>query len=402
VALRRRDGVDVAQWRIASVLTVAMAAGTLMQFTIGALGPQLTSYWGFNRLALGALSAVYYLVAALFSPLAGRFTARVGAYPAIVVLFVLIALAQLVAAGSPVYAVLLVGVGAAGLSAALCNPATNSALTGVRRARGALVGIKQSGAQLGGLLAGAVLPTLGLALGWRGAVLCALLVPAVGLLALPGRYAYRELRFTVRERARRARAARDKVPATVLWWTGYAACMGAGMSTITTYLPLYSSQALHFSVTIAGILLALVSAAGVLARIGWSVLVDSSRSPGPSVVLVGMALAAAAAIVVLNLALLMPTLAWVASAALGLTAAGWNGIVMLTVIRTLPPALVGRASGIIQAGFFLGLGIAPTIFGVLVDTTGHYFAGWSLSGLTFLAAMAIGLERGSREKRTKS
>lgn len=64
------------------------------------------------------------------------------------------------------------------------NPATNKLIMRYTApaARGVTIGVKQSGVQLGFLLAGGLLPPLSVAVGWRAAVAVAAVIPLTGLL----------------------------------------------------------------------------------------------------------------------------------------------------------------------------------------------------------------------------
>ncbi|MEE9533508.1 MAG: hypothetical protein V3W06_03755, partial [Acidimicrobiia bacterium] len=50
-----------------------------------------------------------------------------------------------------------------------------------------------------------------------------------------------------------------------------------------------------------------------------------------------------------------------------------------------------RASGIVMFGFLAGLGVAPTLFGWLVDRTGSYTPMWliSVGSLGLTAVLAV-------------
>jgi hypothetical protein len=60
---------------------------------------------------------------------------------------------------------------------------------------------------------------------------------------------------------------------------------------------------------------------------------------------------------------------------------------MLTVLRVAPD--VGRASGFVQTGFFSGLATMPVVFGRVVDWTGDFAWGWSITAVSLLSAIGV-------------
>ncbi|MGH3327146.1 MAG: MFS transporter [Streptomycetales bacterium] len=375
------------------LVTTVMTVTTLMQFALGALGPTLLTELDLSRFGLGALSGVYYLVAAVCSPLLGRLIDRVPARVSITVLLVSAGVAYLLTALAPAYAWLFPGLVLAGAAAAAGNPATNLVLADIPPPRGAIVGIKQSGVQVGALIAGAALPPLAVGAGWRAAFLACAVVAALALPMTAWLPRHPRLRDPVPDEGREA------LPHAVQRLTAYAFCMGAGMATVTTYLALYGHERAGLAPGPAGLLLAVIGASAVGARIGWSVLAERRRTTHEGIpgALAVMALLATTATVLVALAAAAGVWAlWLAALVFGFSGAAWNGVAMLTVIHIAPPLDTARASGRVLAGFFTGLCGTPLVFGALVDATGTYLSGWTLTALMFAAAMAVAAGRPRR------
>lgn len=372
--------VAAGRFRLGVLLTGVMVTSNLIVFALGALGPLLVADLSVSRADLGLLASTYYLCAAAGSALLGGLVGRAGARRSTAFMLGLGTVAATWLAAADSYGWFFLGLALGGVVAALANPATNLALSAVPGRLGVLVGSKQSGVQGGALLAGSLLPPVAVVWGWQAAfVVCAgcYLLCFTGLPLLTG----------ARPAPAPPGAATGSRPAGLVPLAAYAGCMGAGTSTVTTYLALYGHEVVGLSVRVAGSLLAVVGAVAVLARIAWSVLAERASRPVRGWLLAGIAGIAVAAAGVLSLGRIGgPVVLWAGTLLVGVSAAAWNGVVMLMVIRDLPAERTAVVSGRVQAAFFVGLCVSPPLFGVLVDRYGGYGAGWGWSGLCFLAA----------------
>lgn len=377
---------------LGALLAGAMAASNLMQFALGALAPVLAADLDLSRSLLGALITTYYAVAAGLSLLVGRWIGRVGGRRAVAGLLLVAASAYVATAAAPTYGFLLAGVGLAGLATAMSNPITNAVLAGREHgdSHGVLVGVKQAGVQIGAFVAGVALPPLALAAGWRAAMLgCA----AVGLALLPLAAAvpadtHAGERGTAAGHRDGDRGG-DSPASPVRYLVGYAFLMGAGMATVTAYLALYAHEAMGLGQQTAGLLLAVIGAGGVVARIAWAGLAGRLRG-GWRAGLLAMAVAAMAGTALFVAAGSAGAWAlWVGAVVLGCSGAAWTAVAMLAVIRTVPAQRVARDSGRVLAGFYVGLCLTPPAFGVIVDVTGDYRPAWMLTAIAFAGATGL-------------
>lgn len=377
-------------WRLGfgTSLTLAMTVSTFPQFALGVLGPLIMDDLTISRTALGALTTVLFLVSAVLSPVTGPLVDRLGGHRVLVALFVLAGAAFAALGLAPSLPWLLGAVSLAGLPNALGNPVTN-ALVASRIApgrQGVLMGVKQSGVQIGAFLSGSALPTVAVALGWRGAMLLSAGVAALALLTTPVARATPLPAASVD-----ARDAPGAAPLAgfVFWLAGYALLMGAGVSAFIAYLPLYAVEELGLSVPVAGLAAAVVGLVGVGARIWWARHSERLARTQRSLALLA-GLSAVAQLGVWAAATAGPWLLWVAVAGLGATAVAWNSVGMLAIVREVPHA-TGKASGVVLAAFYLGLAASPAAMGATVDRTGSYAAGWlTLAAVFALAAVLAG------------
>lgn len=84
-----------------------------------------------------------------------------------------------------------------------------------------------------------------------------------------------------------------------------------------------------------------------------------------------------------------PWLVWPAALTTGLSASSWNAVGMLAIIQSVPTHRAGRGSGVVLAGFLLGLGLGAPSFGYSVDRLDTYVPGWVAIAVVFLSALPV-------------
>jgi MFS family permease len=91
-------------------------------------------------------------------------------------------------------------------------------------------------------------------------------------------------------------------------------------------------------------------------------------------------------------------LLWVGAVIAGVSSSSWNSVGMLSVIDKAGEERSGRASGVVMLGFLAGLGVAPTLFGWMVDRTDSYTPMWltSMGSLGLAALLSIWWLRSGR------
>lgn len=370
-------------WLVGLLSTVALGCTMLPLFLVGALGPALVSELGVPRSALGSLISGGFGVAAVLSLVAGPVVADLGSRRTVTATFALTAAALAVFAAAPGYPVVLAALVLAGLSQALVNPATNQLIARSVPAerRAVVVGLKQSGVQLGAIAAGLPLAFVAAHAGWRWAVWVSVAftgLAALAALALPTDGGAARL-------PRRVRIARPHGVIAVL--AGFSVLLGAAVSATNTYVALYGAQRWSFSSTAAGALVAVLGVAGVVGRIGWSG-VAARRSPTDL-----LAALAGGAALASGLLVLAPTLGswsvWLAVVGVGTCAVAANAVSMVAVVTGSAPEHVGRDSGLVAAGFFAGFAIGPSLFGSVLGASGGYDWAWALVTVEFLAAASV-------------
>ncbi|MFW3386244.1 UNVERIFIED_CONTAM: MFS transporter [Kocuria sp. CPCC 205274] len=400
------------------VLTATMAVGPLLTHSLSAMSPLVIADLELTEAQFGLLATTTFFVAAVTAVRTGRWADRLAARTLLVVMFGGAALAMLLTAAAPGYAVLLAAMVLSGLGQVMANPATNRLIRlhvpAGRRA--GWLGIKQAGVQASQLVAGLTFPALGLLLGWRTAVLVA--VGAVLLLLVhgwwtvpdnhPGTPAARPSRTlsasgtTTPFRSRTAGpAARPPMPGAVRAYAAAAALTGLGAQAANVYLPLYAHRELGLDVVAAGATVSVSALVGIASRVLWARVMDRPGADG-FVLLAGMALGAAASAVLLVLAPLHPGLAWAvwpAAVLHGGAALAVSVVVMSAAMRAVPADRVGASTGVVTMGLYAGFCAGPLVLGGLLQLTGSFAVGWGVVLVCYLACAALAVLVRSRARR---
>jgi predicted MFS family arabinose efflux permease len=374
---------------LAATLSAGMVVSTFLGYAFGALGPFIIDDLGLSRTAFGALTTVMYFVGSALSPVIGPLVDRFGGRRSLLALFAVGSAGTLTAAASPGYGGLVAGAALAGVAVALGNIATNQLIARhVEPTRqGILTGVKQSGVQAGAFVAGAALPALAEAWGWRWALAGSALIAAAGVAGTLLTVPHHSGRFELPHHP--GDAGSGPLGPAVNRLTAYSTLMGLGVGAAAAYLPLYAVEELGTGRRAAGLAAGLMGLVGVVARVSWGRRHDLTATPvtrtllflaAGSVVAAGLVWAAQAA----GVALL-----WAGAAALGATAVAWNALGMLSIVRDVDASRAGRASGRVLLGFFAGYLAGPVSFGAVVDATDRYALGWAGVTAAFLAATMV-------------
>ena len=344
------------------------------------LAPVLAADLGIAPSLIGVFVGLLYLGAMMSSLGGGEFVARFGAIrvsqAAVVMCSAGLAMMALVpAAAVPllVVAAALMGLGYGPITAASSELLARTTAPD----RMALTfSIKQTGVPAGAALAGAALPALGLAIGWRFAFLA---VAAAGIVvaiaAEPTRRA-----LDLRNPGRRVLSATAILaPLRLILRTpsilqlSLTGCAFAAVQTcLSSFLVVYMTDALGWSVIAAGLALTCTATAAVPGRMIWGAIADRTRAATRVLAVIG-AIACACGLALAASGPAWPTLLLlVIAAAYGASAIGWNGVQISEVARRAPAG--ATASTIGASGFitFGGVMVGPILFAALVGATGSY------------------------------
>ncbi|MDO5101861.1 MAG: MFS transporter [Lautropia sp.] len=353
-------------------------------YAIGILGPQLMADLELSRERLGWLTTSAFGLAALFSPWAGSWVQRMGSRRGLQTLFLLVALSFTLMVLLPGFRGIVVALLFCGAAQALANPATNQAIAQAVPAerRAAVVGLKQSGVQASALVAGLVLPSLALGLGWRGAF--AVWVPVALLLAcLSMRLIPHQAAGCGGPRSFRV----DRPNGRLAMLMAIQFCAGLALSSFVTFLGVHAHQ-LGVSARLIGVMVSAFGVMGILSRLLLTPI--GARLRDETVLLGTLFLLAVAALLVMQLAgpdRYWPL--WVGVLGMGGTVVATNAIAMSMLLRDLRFGLPASTAGMLSLGFFGGFAVGPPLFGVLLALPGGFSVAWLFLFGSLVAAILL-------------
>lgn len=372
------------------VISAALILAALPAFMIGGLAVQIKEELGLTETSLGAAVTVGFLIGSVLAPFGGRNADRIGPRKAIYLGITMSSVALLgLGLVTSNWALLVVFLALGGTSIAFTDPGLAiliSRTIPVPR-QGLAFGIKEASIPAATLAAGVAVPTIALTVGWRWSFLLGLIPLTLILILLP--------RIHVGEAPVVANRSVDTASgsggpprsalllATVAGGLGIAAASGVGIFLTD------SAVAMGMGPAAAGMLLALGSVAGIIARISFGVLAD--RRGGTHFRLIAAMLAVGAIATALgatgvHLLLVVATI--------GNFAAGWawTGIFFLSLVRSYP-GRPGAVAGIATAGLAIGNGVGPVLFGLTADTWSYGAAWLGAAAVAALAAAAMYIAR---------
>jgi MFS family permease len=364
------------------------------------LAPLAAAEFGVDPVYIGVYVALIYGVAACSGLVSAGLITCFGPIRMSQASLVLAALALLCAATGHI-AGLVANAFLMGMAYGPPTPASTTMLSrnAPARSMNLLFSIRQTGVPIGNMLAGALLPGLALALGWRMAVLLA----AAACLALV---------LVVQPARAAADAARDPqhrlsgqnavlTPLRLVFGLGELRRMAlvslaySGMqSALGAFLVVYLHDEVGVPLVLAGVILSAAQIAGAGGRVVWGIVAD--RFAPPRVVLGGLGLTMTAAALMTGLF----TPAWPVVAifavcvVFGGTAVAWNGVFLAQVARFAPPGRAGEVTSGVTFVTFSGVVVAPMLFTGIVSATGSYTSGFAaIAALTGIAGLSFFLSR---------
>src|ERR1700730_4583129 len=381
------------RWRVLAVMTMAQAGSSLVQQALGALSPVLVVTFALSKAQLGAVFTAVLVGCACCTAASGVFTDRWGERKMLLVSAIIMTAALLGAALGQQYWWLVATLAVYGAGYAAATPAGGRAiLAWFDRDRGLAMGIRQTGVSVGGLVGAIGFPIIAAYGGYRAAfVFAALLVAVTSGVAY---VVYRQAAGDDAGPASLAGALRGMrtlaqdprlIPVTLT-------CMllSSTQFIMNAFVTITAVTEVHTTAHVAGGALAVAFVTAICGRLGWGFLsdryLDGDRIVPLAVICVLVAIGAAI------LALLgrgAVASLFVASALLGLSASGWNGLMA---------AALSEVGGVERAASALGLGLtamfaasagAPSAFGAAAAPTSLAVAWGVLAGVVLLGLVPM-------------
>ena len=382
-------------------------AGTLLLQTVTAmlflcvpiLAPALAAEAGFDASSVGIYASLVFAGAMPVSLMIGGLIDRFGAIRVMQVGMLAACAGLLGPMAGTLYAVFISAV-VIGMGYGPNTPGASHVLARFTppKDRPLVFSIKQSGAPLGGFIAGLLVPWVVLTYDGRTALV---VVSALGLLSMlavqplrrrvdddrrPGgrisvRSSFTQLRLLA------ANADMKRLTAASFTYAAIQMC-------VFSFLVVYLVDRLGYSLTAAGMAFSAMQIAGVVARIGWGWLAD--RFVSARIVLGGLGLVSASFVVLIAwFGADWPfwTVAGVCALA-GATVSGWNGVFLAEIARVAPEGQVSAATGGTIFFTYFGLVVGPSVFSGIVALSGSFVVAFHVIAVAIALAGLMVLRRG--------
>lgn len=385
-------------WPLAGTLLL-QTVSALIFLSVPVLAPALAAEAGFPASSVGIYSSLVFAGAMPVSLVIGGLIDRFGAIRVMQVGMLAASAALMGPLIGTLAAVLVSGVGV-GIGYGPNTPGASHLLARVTRPqdRPLVFSIKQSGAPLGGVIAGLMIPWLVEAYGWRTALIVSAIAGVITVLAVQplrrraddDRRADRPISVRAALAQLRLLAASAEMKRLTLASFTYAGTQMCLFSFLVTYLV----ESGGFTLVAAGVAFSAMQVAGVVARIGWGWVAD--RLVPARAVLAGLGFASGAFVVVI---------AWftgdwplwaiaMVCALAGATASGWNGVFLAEVARVAPGGQISAATGGTIFFTYFGLVVGPSVFAVIVAVAGYQAAFYATAAAVASAGfLCIGRRR---------
>jgi predicted MFS family arabinose efflux permease len=281
----------------------------------------------------------------------------------------------------------LIGIGYAPLTSASSQILSSRVPPGLANL---IFSIKQTGTPIGAVLAGAVIPSLIDRLGWRGTGLAVAGCAAViGLLLLPTiRSMDRDHQPSGATRRSFLDPLRSVFAQPALRNLGLASLTFAAMQlTLSSFLTVHLVETVRLRLVDAGLLFAASQAAGVVGRIGWAVVADRLIGARATLVLVGLLMTVAVAVIGWFTPAWPFWLMLVVCLVAGASSTGWNGVALSEIARFAPPGEAGTLTAAVQVLMFAGILLGPPLFSAVLALTGDFHVAFvAIAALTLAGA----------------
>jgi MFS family permease len=362
------------------VATALQTIGSVVATSLAVFAPVLLRELGLDIAALGLLVAAMNVGALPALVIGPALVDKFGPSVALAGSGVVSAVGLGVFATGPSYPVMLLVLTVVGGSWGLSALSGGGAIVGTAPfgRRGFLIGVRQMGLPLGGVIAGLLAPLVPI-VGWKaifGAQALAFVVLSVFAL---------RWRWDIRERT--SSPWRAEPPVRAIQLGALSVAMTTAQWAFIVYLTIELTTRLQVGYEAAAAIFLASQLVGVVARPALGAVADWLGTPRTPL-LAGISVASGTLILLFGL--VTPTLPTPLLAALAVGAAvfviGWNGVMVLAMAESGPRRFVNMQLGAGLTLMRIGNIVAPPLFAALLVSAGSLVAWAVMAGLLFVAA----------------
>jgi MFS family permease len=394
-------------WRALMPLLITLliqALVTMALLTLPVMAPVVAKANGISPTLVGVYVSLSYIGAILASLMAGASVLRFGPIR-VSQLGLLICAVGLALCAVPWLPLMVVGAVCVGLGYGPMTPASSHLLARSTppQQMSLVFSLKQTGVPLGGMLAGAVVPSLLLWVDWQASLLivsfmcvaCALLSQTQRPDLDNDRQPDKELRWgNILQPIRLVFSHRALATLAVCSFMFSVVQMS-----LMTYLVTYLHDELLFTLVGAGLAMTLTQFGGVIGRVVWGFVADRWIKPLRMLSLLAFTMSGTAGACAFFSPETSPFWLYGVLGLFGATAIGWNGVYLSEVARQAPTGMASMATGGTLAVTFLGVVFGSPIIGWLSNASGSYRSGFLALSVLAMTCFSL-LTWLSRAKKT--
>ena len=389
------SGTSKTRYSNFTVVWSSQTTAAILIFTVPALAPLLVAKDALTATQIGALTSIMYVGICGVSVFISVISDSLGVKRILIAGHVIEAVSVISASVAHNFAGFAISIFGVGIGYSSITPVTSKAIMSwfSKENRSATMGLKQTGTTVGGTIAGAALPLIGVTYGLGAAFI------AAGLLVLSGAgivLAYRESdQFTGTTKISMAFLRRgvsvSRKNRNLLWLGGVGFFYAAVQAVVVTYITLFSHSVLGFTPVIAGLFLSLVNISGTVGRPVYGAVSDRIFKGSRIKDLYLISLTSFVMLLLLS-ELRSTTDIWVVvpvMALLGFGALGWNGVFLTLAGEYSDSGYEGVGTSLSFSIAMTGQIVGAPIYGMIIQTTGSYFLGWQVFAIALILAATI-------------
>ncbi len=377
-------------WRLCLMIS-SHVVGTLNIVTVLTIAPVLSNDLSLSATQFGFFVTAYYGAQAFWSIPAGGLVDRYGVGRILVFSHLIMAASAVLLGVATSFEICLVALFLMGIGYAMVNPATGRGVLAwfPSERRGTAMGIKQFGVPLGGIFA-AGNGALVVFLNWQW-----VMWGIAGVILLNGVCCLYLLKF-FRDPSTGRPSLMSNIR-TVLQdrnvniYTALGGMINMGQTNFFAFLTLFLRDVAGASQPMAGFAMGLAQTTSAVARLGWGAIGDRWFTGRRKILLAWICSAAGGFLIMMI---------WVGPGwglwyglgligLLGITIASFAPVAQAISAEMVRPELAGSAMGYHMTGVHIGGMVGPPLFGLCVDLSGGYAAGWGMTGAVVLAGTAM-------------
>lgn len=372
-------------WSIILATSATQAVMAFAAMTLASIAPEASRDIGVSASLVGYQVGLTFGSGILSALYAGRMIRRLGACRTSQIGLALTTVGCALIAAGHLGAIVAASI-VIGLAYGVSNPSASHLINrfSAPANRNLFFSIKQAGVPLGGVLAGLIAPRLAVTYGWQSVPLFVLALTVLLALVLQTvRTAWDDDRSPVRDRSVmpfEALAILWNI-APIRWLTLGSALYVMVMLSLTGFLVTILVEELGFSLVSAGIVLSVVQAFAVVARLAFGWLADRRRDGLRVLFWIGVA----ATLGAIGTTLADPRWPSWCSVVLfvffGFSAMGWVGVFYGSLANLSPPGMVGTITGGALAVFYVGIIVGPSVVAATYSVVGSYTASFAIIAL---------------------